>query len=178
MEENGRDRLDRLYELLFDVKARIRALGFEVPDCGDPFRLVIRDCNAPAIESELASDNVIVEFADADNAVLIPSVMTDTADIERLVSSLERTVKNGFVPKAPDSDSSLPRYFKAVMSLSEAVMAANEVVPINKSIGRICAEAVTPYPPGVPVVMPGEVITKEAVDFAYRRGVDTVRTTI
>jgi len=65
-----------------------------------------------------------------------------------------------------------------VMSLREAVMAANEVVPINKSIGRICAEAVTPYPPGVPVVMPGEVITEEAVDFAYRRGVDTVRVTI
>ncbi|CAL9333593.1 aminotransferase class I/II-fold pyridoxal phosphate-dependent enzyme [Streptomyces sp. enrichment culture] len=43
-----------------------------------------------------------------------------------------------------------------------------EHVPAEKAVGRISAETISPYPPGVPVVAPGEVITREVVD--YLRG--------
>jgi lysine decarboxylase len=42
-----------------------------------------------------------------------------------------------------------------------------ETVPADKSIGRISAEQITPYPPGIPVIIPGERITAEL--FSYLR---------
>jgi arginine/lysine/ornithine decarboxylase len=47
----------------------------------------------------------------------------------------------------------------------EAFFAAAEHVPPSAAVGRIAAEMLTPYPPGVPMVMPGEVIDAESVAF-------------
>ena len=41
---------------------------------------------------------------------------------------------------------------------------ADETVPAAESVGRVCAEVVAPYPPGVPVLIPGEIITAELLD--------------
>jgi arginine decarboxylase len=47
----------------------------------------------------------------------------------------------------------------------EAFLAKTEMVPFKKSAGRICAEVITPYPPGIPVISPGEEITKEIISY-------------
>jgi lysine decarboxylase len=47
----------------------------------------------------------------------------------------------------------------------EAFLSATDVVPFKRSAGRICAEVITPYPPGIPVISPGEQITKEIIDY-------------
>jgi arginine decarboxylase len=51
------------------------------------------------------------------------------------------------------------------ISPREAFFAATETLPIEETTGRICAEIVCPYPPGIPVLMPGEVITKHALEY-------------
>jgi arginine decarboxylase len=43
----------------------------------------------------------------------------------------------------------------------DAFFAARETVPAGEAAGRICAEQITPYPPGIPVIIPGERITGE-----------------
>jgi arginine/lysine/ornithine decarboxylase len=43
-------------------------------------------------------------------------------------------------------------------------------VPADQAAGRIAAELATPYPPGVPVLVPGDLITREAVEY-LRSGV-------
>ena len=52
----------------------------------------------------------------------------------------------------------------------EAFFAAADHVSAERAAGRIAAEMISPYPPGVPVVAPGEVITEEVVDY-LRSGV-------
>lgn len=52
-----------------------------------------------------------------------------------------------------------------VMTPREAFFAPAEEVPRDRAVGRVAAEVVSPYPPGVPVLVPGEVITREAVDY-------------
>ena len=47
----------------------------------------------------------------------------------------------------------------------DAFFAAKETVSAGKAVGRICAEQITPYPPGIPVIIPGERITTELVDY-------------
>jgi arginine/lysine/ornithine decarboxylase len=46
-----------------------------------------------------------------------------------------------------------------------AFFAATEDVPITEAAGRICAEQITPYPPGIPVLLPGERIGQCAPDY-------------
>jgi lysine decarboxylase len=41
----------------------------------------------------------------------------------------------------------------------EAFFAPKEAIPANKAVGRIAAEQIIPYPPGIPVIIPGERIT-------------------
>ena len=50
-----------------------------------------------------------------------------------------------------------------VLAPREAFFAQNQTVPADAAVGRISAELVAPYPPGVPVLAPGELITAEAL---------------
>ncbi|MFI2366650.1 aminotransferase class I/II-fold pyridoxal phosphate-dependent enzyme [Promicromonospora sp. NPDC019610] len=47
----------------------------------------------------------------------------------------------------------------------DAFFAATEQVPVAEAIGRVAAEMVSPYPPGVPVLSPGEVVRAETVEY-------------
>jgi arginine/lysine/ornithine decarboxylase len=47
----------------------------------------------------------------------------------------------------------------------DAFFARTEQVPADQAVGRVAAEMASPYPPGVPVYAPGEVITAEAIDY-------------
>lgn len=62
-------------------------------------------------------------------------------------------------PRRPDSLATLPPPGEQALTPREAWLADNEAVPLHRAIGRVCTELITPYPPGVPVVAPGEVIT-------------------
>jgi arginine/lysine/ornithine decarboxylase len=53
----------------------------------------------------------------------------------------------------------------------EAFFAPVEHVPVERAAGRISAEMISPYPPGVPVICPGEVVTAEVLDY-LRSGVE------
>jgi arginine decarboxylase len=54
-----------------------------------------------------------------------------------------------------------------VLPPREAFFARHEKVAIDHAIGRTCAEVVAPYPPGVPVLAPGEEITGVALDLLH-----------
>jgi arginine decarboxylase len=68
----------------------------------------------------------------------------------------------------PDEDELL---LETVMLPRDAFFGPVEVIPFEEAPGRIAAEMATPYPPGIPLLLPGERITKAAVDY-LRSGVD------
>jgi lysine decarboxylase len=51
------------------------------------------------------------------------------------------------------------------MTPREAFLARHEVVPFDQAEGRIGAEPLATYPPGIPNVLPGETLTRETLDF-------------
>ncbi len=51
------------------------------------------------------------------------------------------------------------------LSPREAFFAPTEILPIEQAESRICAELICPYPPGIPVLLPGEIVTKSALDY-------------
>ncbi|MDH4119572.1 MAG: hypothetical protein OEW30_19480 [Acidimicrobiia bacterium] len=52
---------------------------------------------------------------------------------------------------------------QSVLTLREAFFAPRQRVPWWRAAGRVSAEIVSPYPPGIPVLAPGELITRELV---------------
>jgi arginine decarboxylase len=52
-----------------------------------------------------------------------------------------------------------------IMTPREAFYAPSEIVEIDEAAGRIAAEFVTPYPPGIPIFVPGERITDTLVEY-------------
>jgi arginine/lysine/ornithine decarboxylase len=74
----------------------------------------------------------------------------------------ERTVNIPPPPELRLEQAMLPR---------DAFFATTEQVPVEKAAGRIAAEMLTPYPPGIPAVAPGERLTDDVLDY-LRTGVD------
>ncbi|MFC5337438.1 aminotransferase class I/II-fold pyridoxal phosphate-dependent enzyme [Leucobacter denitrificans] len=71
-------------------------------------------------------------------------------------------------PQTPGADSALPPLpapGPARHSPREAYFSVTEVVPAAEAIGRVSADSLAAYPPGIPNIVPGEEITSEAVDF-------------
>ncbi|HSX97634.1 MAG TPA: ornithine decarboxylase, partial [Streptomyces sp.] len=58
-----------------------------------------------------------------------------------------------------------------VMLPRDAFFGRTEQVPWRRAVGRVSAEMLTPYPPGVPAALPGERLSKEVLDY-LRSGVD------
>ena len=70
---------------------------------------------------------------------------------------LERRLKTGTLQAAAHPADADPA--------ARGVPGDDEFVPFKRSAGRICAEVITPYPPGIPVISPGEEITREIIEY-------------
>ncbi|WP_059007399.1 aminotransferase class I/II-fold pyridoxal phosphate-dependent enzyme [Streptomyces specialis] len=88
---------------------------------------------------------------------------------ERLfVDSLRRLAEEAdTIERPPAVHQPEPRAFELEQAVRprDAFFGPAEQVPAEKVVGRIAAEMISPYPPGVPVIAPGEVITAEIVDY-------------
>jgi lysine decarboxylase len=97
--------------------------------------------------------------------VPIPTIADDedslAAFTEVLVAAIER---NRGVPRQPRSAAAWTVEPETVLAPREAFFATPETVPADAAIGRVSAELIAPYPPGVPVLAPGELITAIAVE--------------
>jgi arginine/lysine/ornithine decarboxylase len=90
-------------------------------------------------------------------------------EIERLVSALSE-IRRRF--KRPKTGMLSQEYIEPVVvkTPQEAFYAEKESLPLIETAGRICTECVTFSPPGIPLLAPGELITKEILEYiAYAR---------
>ncbi|MEU6520585.1 aminotransferase class I/II-fold pyridoxal phosphate-dependent enzyme [Streptomyces sp. NPDC046978] len=85
-----------------------------------------------------------------------------------LIDSLRRLVEDaGTIENQPPVRLPEPGALQLEQAMlpRDAFFVTAEHVPASQAVGRIAAETISPYPPGVPVVAPGEVITREVVDY-------------
>ncbi len=111
------------------------------------------------------------EYADARHVVFIATPFNEEADFVRLEDALDVLPVRDPLPELP----ALPPLPPVRTTLREALFAPSQAVPLNKAVGKIAAEAACPCPPGVPIVMPGEEVTEEAVDFLRGYGFFTIK---
>ncbi|MGN0144287.1 MAG: aminotransferase class I/II-fold pyridoxal phosphate-dependent enzyme [Clostridium sp.] len=105
-----------------------------------------------------------IEFGDIANILAIISVGDRELTIERLISALYEIKRIHSKNKAGMFDHEYINP-EVVLTPQEAFYSAKKSVPMDKSNGKICAEFVMCYPPGIPILSPGEKITAEILDY-------------
>jgi arginine decarboxylase len=140
----------------------------------DPLRLAIDVRGTRASGYELArlvreQDDVHVELA-GENVLVAVFGMGETvaATGERLVGALHRAVEAlSAQERDPEAErfAPPPPWGELVMTPREAFLGPQEVVPVRDAVGRVAAESLAAYPPGIPNVLPGERLTTETLAY-------------
>lgn len=170
LKRHGEELIGPVIEATSKGRAALREAGIGVIDGEyiDPLKLVILLAGTGAdgnlVEAELLAANIDLEMANKD--VIIP--MITFADTPERIQSL---VKN--IIELVDKHRGEPRPIKIAAAFSiepdvvltprEAFFAPYEKVSATEAVGRVSAELICPYPPGVPVLSPGERITQGAM---------------
>jgi len=118
-----------------------------------------------AIEDHMVAAGMPVELADRDTVVPILSINDDLTSIDRFVDGVTAAIEQERSTPRPVLPSiSWTVDPEVVISPRDAFFAPHSTVPVEEAIGMVSAEVVAPYPPGIPVLAPGERITSEAVE--------------
>lgn len=124
------------------------------------------------LETILRDDyRIAVEMADPLNIVLNVTYGDSRHDVRLLVGAL-RDLAARYAQKPTDAEAMrrakalrLPTFTRQALTPREAFFAPSVALPVRECAGRISAEMVTPYPPGIPVLGPGEEISEEIVEY-------------
>lgn len=110
--------------------------------------------------------NIQVEMSDAFNIVCIATVADQANAFEGLYFALNKIDKQFKGSQAtPEIElGDLPIPYQAV-ALNKVMEHPYKKVHLSHSEGLVCKSIITPYPPGIPIICPGEVITQEAIKY-------------
>ncbi|MGM9924890.1 MAG: aminotransferase class I/II-fold pyridoxal phosphate-dependent enzyme [Bacillus sp. (in: firmicutes)] len=108
--------------------------------------------------------DIQIEFGDIGNILAYVSVGDRKRDVERLLSALAE-IRRRF---GKDKTGLFTQEYidpQVVTTPQHAFYAEKESLPIRETAGRVCSEFVMAYPPGIPILAPGEKITKDIIDY-------------
>ena len=171
LERDGEALLGGLIQAVARARLRLKAIeGIEVLDgpAVDPVKLVLMLAGTGAdgnlVEAGLIERGMPVELADRDTIVAMATLADDDAVLTAFTEAVSDLVEAG---------RSAPRHGVATAAWAvrpelacpprDAFFAAREVVPLAAALGRVSAELIAPYPPGVPVIAPGELVTESVL---------------
>lgn len=179
---NSADTIATSIEAADAMRAAVRAAGrFSVvsDDLGrfadiaavDPLRVAIntRTGGIPGHEARwqlMKHHQILVEVA-TDAAIVAVVGAGSAPDTARFVQALH-ALPDLLAPSAAPLRLRLPEPGPVRMTTRDAFLAPSRAVPADRAVGRISADTLSAYPPGIPNVLPGEVITPELVDFFHR----------
>lgn len=105
------------------------------------------------------------ELGDFQHLLLFVSFGNTEKEMKKLISALRKIVvdyRDMFLNQKKRRRIAFPTFVpKKEMNPREAIAGPTRKIPFKRSVGKVCAEIVCPYPPGIPVLCPGEVVTHE-----------------
>lgn len=180
----GHRLLTRVLELAYQVRhdlGEIEGLAVIAPQVQhvpgipafDPARIIV-DVNLLGLTGYEAEEylrrehGVYVEMSDLLSVMLLITIGDTPASVSRLLEAfrglvaLRRSKRHEVRAR---SSGAVLFGGEQVMTPREAYFSATTSVPLREAVGRICAESITPYPPGIPVLVPGERIGASVLDY-------------
>ncbi|PKM92649.1 MAG: arginine decarboxylase [Elusimicrobia bacterium HGW-Elusimicrobia-4] len=175
--EYGRKKINRLKNFFCFTREDIRSRGYDLDVTKLTINVTKTGLSGLEIEDILNEQyNIQVDCADLFNLIAIMGIGSTRADVQKLVNALEDIdIKYHGIEK--NWNLNLPSL------TTEMVMTPRDVffqkdskrVSLNKAAGHISAQTLTPYPPGIPILIPGERITKEICDYLFELSSKDIR---
>jgi arginine decarboxylase len=180
---SGRELMSQTIELAKIARSKIAQIDrlsvFELnsptPGCKylDPTRLTVTvtGLNLTGFAAdEILTDKfgVVAELPSMRHLTFIITLGNTRSDIDRLVAAFTELAAN----HAEDKSLELPSIEPPAKTLTEMAITPRQAdrsrhisISIDEAVGKISAESICPYPPGIPVLIPGEIITIEALNY-------------
>lgn len=179
---HGNDLLGNAIRLAKDARKRINhiahlhcvgreKLGTSATYDMDPLKLLI-SVKDLGITGHIAEEwlrknaNLEVELSDLYNILCLVTIGDSKKEINLLINALTR-MSLAFDSEATITETNvkIPEIPALAMTPRDAFYAQTESMPLAESEGYICAEFIMVYPPGIPLFIPGEIITQSNIDF-------------
>ncbi len=179
---HGNDLLDETIRLAKDARKRINKIpglwcpGRELIRSSatydiDPTKLLIsvKDLSITGSQAEVwlrENANIEVELSDLYNILCILTIGDTGKEVSLLVNALKR-MADTFAPDGSERPPfvALPEIPALALTPRDAFYAQTEAIPLDEAEGRISAEFIMVYPPGIPIVIPGEIVTQDNIDY-------------
>lgn len=167
--DKGKAEIRKLYDMVEDFKTKADLLEDVEVYSGfcDKSKILLRMKSLPAlaVAKILNEDFKIEEEFSNDNSLLfLTGIGTSKRKFDRLIAALREIsvmdVEADFVDDKNSID--LPQM---IYTPREAYFYPSDYVSVHDAIGKICNEVILPYPPGIPMILPGELITENNAKF-------------
>lgn len=116
--------------------------------------------------------NIEVELSDLYNILCIVSVGDTEETISKLIDAFKHLAEEYFESNKDSGNKALavrvPNIPALALSPRDAFYAETELIPFKESAGRVIAEFIMVYPPGIPILIPGEIITEKNIQYIQR----------
>lgn len=176
MDGEGRERLDWSINKVNEVIQRLQKIDRVFVFTGDNFDPTIHAKDNTKILFKIdgikgskvkkllrTEHNIRLEMSDYYYGLILTSLMNDEEDYEKLLLAIEEIARTAPYEEINSVSIKMPTPH-VVMNIAAAYYGKKELVDLEAAIGRISAASVIPYPPGIPLIVPGEMITRELYD--------------
>ena len=118
------------------------------------------------MEADLFGEGIRIELANRDTLVPLLTIGNTEETVERLADALVRSLeRRRGEPRAPGGASVVWSVAPEIaIDPARGFLRAAGTVPAAAAAGRVSAETVAPYPPGIPAIAPGEVVTRPLLE--------------
>lgn len=168
LKKEGTEELSFFLQYIREELSRIPQITVIHKQAQDPLKIIIQTkCNLSGydIQTIFEEKGLYTELADSYNVLLVLPLSISSSYI-KAVAIIREALQSFPVRKGnhevPVHNSSL--FSTLAISYEEADMWTEQTIPLTEASGQIAAEMILPYPPGVPIVMPGERIEREHIE--------------
>jgi arginine decarboxylase len=171
MATRGEELLGEAVRLAAHARRRLAEIdGLVVADSDDPTKLALAlpgtGADGLEVEADLFAQGIRFELANRDLLVPLLTIADTEAGVERLCVALADSIeRHRGEPRPPGAASAVWDVTpETAITPREAFFSARETVRAEDAAGRVAAEMVAPYPPGIPAIAPGEVVSRQLVE--------------
>ena len=171
MESGYQERINQSARFVQERKEQLQANGWTVEQT-EPMKIVIKTpegMTGQELSAVLREKNMECEYADERFLVCMISTENSVEEMDGLVQAIGRNDR-----KACEVVGMKPLQSERKMSIREAVFAVHETISVDEAEGRICGSPTVSCPPAIPIVVSGELITKEAISMFHAYGIKEV----
>ena len=163
-------------ELIKSTKHKIRQLGFYILET-EPLKITIFASKTGITGIELAQileeNNIYPEYSDEDFVVLMCTSQNSSTEYKKLLDVLSLIpIKN----ELPTITFPIINRVSSNVSIRSAMFSKSRSIKIEDSLGLVCSKVTASCPPAIPLLVPGEVITKE--DIAYLKNLNILEVSV